>query len=166
MRVSVLACAALINESRLSIRYVHEDPYRSDHRFHGWTGLCSFNLAKEAQSRELQGQTQRAGSGPNLSEQRSGAITQSRRRDHVTDAREHLLRALELNPHEDQYVRCLSQILIWGGQRSAAKNLLLNFCVLNPNNPEGFRSALRSFPACPPVLNCMLMATLCCVPPV
>lgn len=128
-------------------RYVHEDPYRNDHRFHGWIGLCCFHLSNEAKTRELPAQHPIVGSGSRKSENGIGAKVPSRR-DYSTDAREHLLRALELNPREDQYVRCLSQVLIWTGKKSAAKNLLLNFCVLNPNNPEGFRycNAKLSFP--------------------
>lgn len=112
--------------------YVREDPYRSDHRFHGWLGLCCFQLAKEGReadrARGAAGLSVNAGPG-------------ARRRAHATDAREHLLRALELNPQGDQYVRCLAQVLAWGGDSGlpVAKNLLTNFCVLNPNNPEGFR---------------------------
>jgi predicted Zn-dependent protease len=112
--------------------YVQEDPYRSDHRFHGWLGLCCFQLAKEGReadrARGVVGLSVNAGPG-------------ARRRAHATDAREHLLRALELNPQGDQYVRSLAQVLAWGGGSGlpVAKNLLTNFCVLNPNNPEGFR---------------------------
>jgi hypothetical protein len=120
-------------------RYVHEDPYRNDHRFHGWIGLCCFHLAKAANCREVQAKQPRGGSDPRLGDKGIGARIPPRRRDYVADAREHLLRALELNPREDQYVRCLSQVLLWAGKKSVAKNLLLNFCLLNPNNPEGFR---------------------------
>ena len=124
-------------------RYVHEDPYRNDHRFHGWIGLCCFHLAKAANSREVQAKQPRGGSDARLSDKGIGARIPSRRRDYAADAQEHLLRALELNPQEDQYVRCLSQVLVWAGRKSVAKNLLLNFCLLNPNNPEGFRYSTK-----------------------
>jgi hypothetical protein len=128
---------------RLSRRYVHEDPYRNDHRFHGWIGLCCFHLAEEVNRTEAQAGQPRSGSDPQLSYKRVGPTISSRRRDYAADAREHLLRALELNPREVQYARCLSQVLVWAGTKSAAKNLLLNFCLLNPNNPEGFRYCAR-----------------------
>ena len=132
--LSRLTCPLLL------CRYVHEDPYRNDHRFHGWIGLCCFHLAKEESSRQIRARESHGGSDPHVNDKRSGARMPSfRRRDYAADAREHLLRALELNPREDQYVRCLSQVLLWADKKSAARNLLLNFCVLNPNNPEGFR---------------------------
>eukprot|EP01043_Picozoa_sp_COSAG02_P001455 COSAG02_NODE_31_length_50774_cov_1928.118204_8_plen_262_part_00 len=135
--------------------YAYEDPYRNDHRFHGWIGLCCFHLAEEANSREAQAGQPRSGSGAHLSYKGVGPTDPSRRRDYAADAREHLLRALELNPREDQYVRCLSQVLLWAGKKSAARNLLMNFCLLNPNNPEGFRYCTKLGSSCCSQLHCL-----------
>jgi len=119
-----------LSDAYLLLKSYIEDPlYESNGTFHGCLGLCAAELLQQIRRGEAVPGAQQ--------------LEETRRRAYVQDASRHLLRALEIDPLCDQYAAALAQVFVKCGDFDAAVRVLTNFCVVNPNNPEGFRLLCR-----------------------
>ena len=60
-------------------------------------------------------QAERGVGADNTPERRQQSVAAARRLGRRVSARRELFRALELNSADEQYVRCLTQIMLWEG---------------------------------------------------